>query len=135
MGWQDWYNSSHTICQVNECKNISHYHLVNITGSSTSMTECYLKVSLDSKLNDSTSYVYSTTDSVIAGIGSTILAIVGTFLNFVVILALLRCNKLRKEYLTPSVVSLATTDLLYSMLTLPMLAMRYFVQYVLHRIF
>ena len=128
MGWQDWFNSSHTICQGDDCKNISHYHLVNITNSSTSMTECYLKVDFDSKLDDSTSYVYSTTESVIAGVGSTILAIVGTFLNFLVILALLKCNKLRKEYLTPSVVSLATTDLLYSMLTLPMLALRYFVQ-------
>jgi hypothetical protein len=129
MGWQDWYNSNHTICHGHECHNISHYHLVNLTGSSnTSMTECYLKVNLDSTLDDGTSYVYTTTESVIAGIGSTILAIVGTFLNFLVILALLRCNKLREEYLTPSVVSLATTDLLYSMLTLPMLAMRYFVQ-------
>ena len=128
MGWQEWYNSSHTLCSGNECNNISHYHLVNLTGSNTSMDECYLKVNLDSTLDGNTSFVYGTTESVFAGIGSTILAIVGTFLNFLVILALLRSNKLRKEYLTPSVVSLATTDLLYSMLTLPMLALRYFVQ-------
>ena len=124
MVWQDWYNSDHLI----KDKNVSHYHLVNLTDSY--MTTCYLKVDMRSTLNDSTEYCYSTEESIIAGVAATFQGIAGTFLNFLFIVAVLKHANLRKEYLTPSIISLATTDLLFSAFTLPMLAIRYFSQYV-----
>ena len=83
-----------------------------------------------SSLDNDTGYCYSTAESIIAGLGATIQSIAGTFLNLLVILALLNNDNLRKQYFTPSIISLSMTDLLFSMFTLPMLAIRYFVQYV-----
>ena len=125
IGHQDWFNTSH----VQYEKNISHYHLVNLKGAS--MTKCYLKVAMDSILDDSTDYCYGDEESILAGLGALLQAIAGTILNLLVILALLKTKQLRKEYLTPAIVSLALTDLLFSAVTLPMLAHRYFSQYVL----
>ena len=123
IGYQYWYNSSHL---SQDGKNISHYHLVNL--SNAHMTQCYLKIDMMSKLDYGTEYCYSDGESILGGLGATVQAIVGTALNLLVILALTRNEHLRKEYLTPAIVSLASTDLLFSMVTLPMLAHRYFTQ-------
>ena len=125
IGNQHWFNESH---MSSEGKNISHYHLVNLENAS--MTQCYLKVDMLSKLDNSTDYCYSDGESILAGVGSTLQAIAGTILNLLVILALLKNQHLRKEYLTPAIISLSATDLIFSVITLPMLAHRYFVQYV-----
>ena len=107
-------------------KNISHYQLVNLTNAF--MKTCYLKVDMRSSLDNSTDYCYSNAESVLAGLGATLEAIAGSILNLLVIVALVRNPYLRKEYMTTSIVSLAITDFLFSIVTLPMLAHRYFSQ-------
>lgn len=107
-------------------KNISHYQLVNLTNAF--MKTCYLKVDMRSSLDNSTAYCYSDTESVLAGLGATIEAIAGSILNLLVIVALVKNSNLRKEYMTRAIVSLAITDFLFSIVTLPMLAHRYFSQ-------
>ena len=106
--------------------NISHYHVVDLTGSKYN-DKCYLKVDINSELNSDTSYCYSNTESIIAGLSATFQSIAGITLNFLIIVALLRTKSIRKEYITPSIISLIVTDLLFSMFTLPMMAVRYFV--------
>ena len=107
-------------------KNISHYQLVNLTNAF--MKTCYLKVDMRSSLDNSTDYCYSNAESVLAGLGATLEAIAGSILNLLVIVALVRNPYLRKEYMTTSIVSLAITDFFFSIVTLPMLAHRYFSQ-------
>ena len=120
FGHQSWYNMSHMV----EGKNVSHYHRVVLEDAH--MEECYLKVDMMSMLSNSTDYVYSEAESILGGLGATIEAIAGSILNFLVIAALTKNTHLRKQYMTPSIVSLATTDLLFSLITLPMLSHHYF---------
>ena len=112
--------------------NISHYHFVNLTVSDYN-DYCYLKVD-GNKLNTITDYCYSHAESLIAGVGATLQSVAGVTLNILVILALLRTKSVRNEYITPAIVSLIVTDLLFSMFTLPMLAARYFLGYVLYKL-
>ena len=119
--WQDWFNPSHLI----DGKNVSHYHLVDLEDNAY-MDKCYLKVDMTSSLNDSTEYVYSEMESLLGGVGATIESIFGIILNLLVIVALVENPYIRKQYLSPAIVSLATTDLLYSLITLPMQAHNYF---------
>ena len=121
-----WYDSN----QLVNGENISHYHLMNLSGTHEYNKQCYLKVDVNSVLDNDTAYCYSTAVSIIGGLGATFQSMLGSFLNILVILALLNDASLRKEYLTPSIISLASTDLLFSMFSLPMVAIRYFVKYV-----
>ena len=118
---QDWFNPSHLI----DGKNVSHYHLEKLEDNDY-MDECYLKVDMNSNLNDSTEYVYNEMESTLGGVGATIESIFGIILNLLVIVALVENPYIRKQYLSPAIVSLATTDLLYSFITLPMQAHNYF---------
>ena len=104
--------------------NISHYCRTNLADNRT----CYLKVDQNSDLSNSTDYCYSEGESILAGLGATFQAVVGTVLNLLVIVALMKNTHLRKEYLTPAIISLTVTDLLFSVVTLPALAHRYFSQ-------
>ena len=122
IGHQSWFN----ISNMSEGKNISHYQLVDLRNAF--MTECYLKVDMRSRLDNSTDYCYSDAESILGGLGATLEAIAGSILNLLVILALIRNAHIRKEYMTRAIVSLATTDFLFSIVTLPMLAHRYFSQ-------
>ena len=122
VGFQSWFNMNHT----RDAKNVSHYHLVNLTNSF--MKTCYLKVDMRSRLDDSPDYCYSDAESILGGFGATIEAILGSILNLLVMVALVKNVNLRKEYMTRAIVSLATTDFLFSIVTLPMLAHRYFSQ-------
>ena len=112
--------------------NISHYHLVKLTTSEYN-DYCYLKVD-GNKLNNITDYCYSHAESLMAGVGATLQSVAGVTLNILVILALLKTKSVRNEYITPAIVSLIVTDLLFSMFTLPMLAARYFLGYVLYKL-
>lgn len=111
-------------------RNISHYHLMNLSGANEYNKDCYLNVDLGSELNFRTEYSYSSAASIFAGLCSTFLSISGSLLNILVILALMKDPTLRKQQCTPPLISLATTDLIYSILTLPMLGTTYFLQYV-----
>ena len=117
-----FYNETNVV----DGTNISHYRRVNLTDAH--MDICYLKVDMNSDLDDSTDYCYSNVESILAGLGATFQAIAGTILNLLVIVALLKTTNLRKEYLTPAIISLSVTDLLFSVITLPALAHRYFSQ-------
>lgn len=93
------------------------------------MTECWLEVG--DGLDNNTDYVYSEAVSVIGGLGALITGIGGSMLNLLVIIAFMKTPSLRKEYLTPFMVSLAMTDLIFSAIALPMLAIGYFARYIL----
>ena len=53
-------------------------------------------------------------DSVLAALAFAVVGLCGTLLNILVIVSLLRSVELRKGYLTPSIVSIAITDLIFS---------------------
>ena len=87
---------------------------------------CWLLV--DGKLNGSEHY--SMTDfwiptpySIIAAVIIASISIVGPILNALVIICLLRNSEIRKGYLTPSIVSIALTDFLYSVISCPVFSM------------
>ena len=114
--------------------NVSHYHLENLTGSHNYNSHCYLKVDGNSELDNSTGYIYSPAVSIIGGLGATLESICGSFLNLIVILAVLKDSSLLKDYLSKPIVSLVATDLLFSILYLPLLAIKYFIGYDYNRI-
>ena len=109
-------------------RNISHFHFVNLTDSNYSDT-CWMIIDDTYDFTNSTSNVYSNVETVIAGLCTLIESIFGLVLNLLVVLALLKNDKLRKEYLTPAIVSLAVSDLLYSMYTLPVLSIHFFTRW------
>ena len=57
-----------------------------------------------------------------AGVVVTIESIGGSIMNLLIIIALLRTPQLRNEYITPFIISNATTDFLFSTITLPTLS-------------
>ena len=69
---------------------------------------------------------YSNVQSDIAGIVFMLLSIPGSILNLLLIVALLKNTKIRQEYLTRTVASIAITDLLWNMIWCPVLSLRYF---------
>ena len=91
-------------------------------------TECYeiRNNTYCSVLSNATDWVYSPAESIFAGLGATFQSITGFTLNLLVILALIRTPSIRKEYLTPFILSLAATDMIYSTFTLPIIAARDF---------
>ncbi|XP_040576322.1 protein trapped in endoderm-1 [Lepeophtheirus salmonis] len=74
----------------------------------------------------SNAYVFSGFDSKLAGISATLIGFLGFSLNLVIVLASLNYKKLRYDVTTPFILSLTTSDLLFSSLTLPILAIRFF---------
>eukprot|EP00095_Tigriopus_kingsejongensis_P007204 maker-scaffold192_size271026-snap-gene-1.21 protein:Tk07204 transcript:maker-scaffold192_size271026-snap-gene-1.21-mRNA-1 annotation:"gustatory receptor trehalose 1" len=71
-------------------------------------------------------FVFSSGDSMAAGIGASICAVLGSLMNFSTVVALLRYPKTRSHGTTPFVVSLACSDFIFSFLTLPSLAVKFF---------
>ena len=67
-------------------------------------------------------FVYSEKESIMAGVVIALQSIFGTILNFLVIVALLRNSELRKEYLTPTIISIAIANFIHSIYTLPILS-------------
>jgi hypothetical protein len=120
------------------------YHRIDIVNNSY-YDHCYLKVRifesndtscpyqysdnyfcLKPVLENNTDWVYSEGESIFAGVCATLQAIAGVVLNVLVFAVFLGNAAFRKEYLTPFILSLATTDLLYSLFTLPIIAARNF---------
>ena len=110
-------------------ENVIHYHRLELN---TSNFFEWFWIKYNATYNDpqlhllNTSYVYPEIESNFAGVGFALESIVGTILNLLVILALQRNSDFRKEYLTPSIVSIALTDLLHSVFTLPILSLHFF---------
>ena len=69
---------------------------------------------------------YSNVQSDIAGVVFMLLSIPGSILNFLLIVALLKNTKIRQEYLTKTVASIAITDFLWNIIWCPVLSLRYF---------
>ena len=76
-------------------------------------------------INDTT-FAYSDTECYIAGVIFAFQSIVGAVLNFLLIIALLWNFKLRKEYLTKTIVSMPITDFLWSVYFLPQYSLYFF---------
>ena len=74
------------------------------------------------------SYVYTDFEATVLGLIVASISITGTILNAVVICALLRNPEIRKEYLTPSIISIAVTDLIFCVLCLPVHSLHFFTQ-------
>ena len=109
-----------------------HYHWVNLTDSEYN-EHCWLPVdghngSLTSnpvRLSD-TKYILDGVTTIWAGLGAGIESVLGVILNGLVIVALLKSTKLRRDYLTPAIISLALTDFLFSFLSLGHFSIHFF---------
>ena len=77
-------------------------------------------------LQEDLDYVYSDFEANILGLIVAFMSITGTILNAFVIFALLRNQEIRKEYITPSIISIAITDLLFCVLCLPVHSLSFF---------
>ena len=114
---------------MNSSENVSYYLEVPFN-SSKYFTTCWIKI--DPASNSSSlqsidpSFAFSSTESLIAGLVNAFQSTGGTILNLLVFLAVLRSPKLRKEYLTPSIISIATTDVLFSLYTLSVHSLHWF---------
>ena len=121
--------SLRSFSSFSDLENVIHYQKMR-PNTSKYFEWCWIKYNATLKDPElpivETNYVYSETASIIAGIGFALESIIGTILNLLVIIALGRNADFRKEYLTPSIVSIAFTDLLYSVFSLPILSLHYF---------
>ena len=120
---------SDTHYETNSNSTQSHYYVIKNLNDSY-MTKCYLEIA--DGLDDTTDYVYPEAVSLFGGIVGQITSIAGFTLNILVIIAFIKTPSLRKEYLTPFMISLALTDFLFSAIALPMDAATYFARYVLY---
>ena len=75
--------------------------------------------------NDTT-FAYSEITCYITGAVFAIQSVIGTILNLLLIIALLRNTKLRKEYLTKTILSIVVTDFLWCVYFLPLMSIHYF---------
>ena len=109
-------------------ESVSHFEMVKFN-SSEYFDTCWMKI--DSRSTSSllpsydTSFVYDETESIVAGYVSALQSIFGTILNILVIYTTLRNNKLRNEYLTPSIISISLADLLFCMISLPIISLHF----------
>ena len=91
--------------------------------SSEYFDQCWLHVDPSSTIpivrSTDPSFVYTRTESIIFGVGYIPLSIMGSVLNLLVMLAILKSPELRKEYLTPSIFSIALNDFIFSICTIP----------------
>ena len=91
--------------------------------SSEYFDQCWLHVDPSSTISivrsTDPSFVYTPTESIIFGVGYIPLSIMGSVLNLLVMLAILKSPELRKEYLTPSIFSIALNDFIFSICTIP----------------
>ena len=73
-----------------------------------------------------TIFAYSDLESNAAGVIFTLQSIAGSILNFLLILALLRNPKIRKECLTLTIVSITITNFIWCVYVLPIMSMHFF---------
>ena len=121
---------------TNLCYNISNGELQTVCyyrstiNSTVSFDNCWMKVDFhaNSTILNSTNpdLVYSEVETTLGGVISTFLSICGIILNSVIILGILRSPELRTEYLTPTIISIALTDWIFSIINLPLQANFFF---------
>ena len=109
----------------------SYVKLVKIN-TSEYFDYCWLNVDPNSSIpivrSTDPSYVYSNTETIVFGIGYIPFSVIGAIMNLLVILAILRSVELRKEYLTPSILSMALNDFLFSVYTIPVASLLCFMK-------
>lgn len=102
----------------------SNCRLINIE-SSKFFENCWMQDNatlISLHLSPDPNFMYSEMESIMAGIIVALQSLFGTIWNFLVIVALLRNSELRKEYLTPTIVSIAVANFIHSIYTLPILS-------------
>ena len=101
----------------------THFHEVPLLTSDYFNT-CWTKIDFMTEryISDDPSFHYTYAQSVTEGVSNIVLSISGIILNLIVILAILRNKDIRKEYLTPSILSISCTDLFFSLLSIPALS-------------
>ena len=78
-------------------------------------------------------FIYSNAEGYLAGSFAFLFSVGGIIFNLLIILAVLNHAKTRKQILSPFIISLASSDLLFSVVTLPFFATRFFARYVTPR--
>ena len=101
-------------CGVNKLLNTSIYYYL-----------CNMKLDFKSETLNLTDRNYEST-AFMGGILAILQCIGGSILNFLVIWAIIRSPALRKEYVTPSILSITITDFILSLYHLPMKAFTIF---------
>ena len=106
------------------------FHFIDLDGESKYFEKCWKHTFNEtndlSGHKEDLDYVYSDFEANILGLIVAFMSITGTILNAFVIFALLRNQEIRKEYITPSIISIAITDLLFCVLCLPVHSFSFF---------
>ena len=76
-----------------------------------------------------TASVYSEAEAGFATGVFALFSVVGAVLNFLMIIAIVKNQKFRKEYLTPTLVSILVTDFVFSIYYLPIVSSSYYIRY------
>ena len=100
-----------------------HYHPVPLN-SSNYFNSCWTKLNFLNttfKHSSDPSYYYTYNQALTEGVLNSLLSISGVALNLIVIFVIMRNKEIRKEYLTPSFLSIAITDLMFSSVIIPAL--------------
>ena len=79
-----------------------------------------------SKFNETTPFLYEPVVANVGGLVATLFAICGFTFNFLIIASVMYHKKTREQTLTPFIISLCGSDLIYSSATLPFYAIRLF---------
>ena len=106
-----------------------HHVEVNLSQSIYN-TKCHLKVGGSLTLSNKTDFVYSDEESLAAGICVMVIAALGVMFNVTTVAAVLQTRGLRREYLTPFIISLSLTEALFSLVALPVRATNYLMRYI-----
>ena len=127
---------------LTEMANITSKSTAYVTSTSTFVSET-LKTSLvtkmvsnetsdkcwwndTSKFNETTPFLYDPVVANVGGLVATLFALCGFTFNFLIIASVMYHKKTREQTLTPFIISLCGSDLIYSSATLPFYAIRLF---------
>ena len=128
-------NGSHFQSRIGSTANSYTLDYLNIEDNKISTSDYHKKCwwtlvnqNVSITQNDTT-FAYSNTESNISGLICTLESIAGSILTFLLIVALLKNNELRKEYMTKTIVSIAITDFLFCVFFLPVMSLHYFARY------
>ena len=92
--------------------------------SNTSSNQCWWNDT--SKFNETTPFLYGHVVANVGGLVATLFALCGFTFNFLIIASVMYHKKTREQTLTPFIISLCGSDLIYSIATLPFYAIRLF---------
>ena len=79
-----------------------------------------------SKFNETSPFLYDPVVANVGGFVATLFALCGFTFNFLIIASVMYHKKTREQTLTPFIISLCGSDLIYSIATLPFYAIRLF---------